>query len=195
METVLAVRSGGWPFLAELFWAVIHGKLGKTTREGFSASAIERSTCISPGSAFLVSLTLLPTLLCALWAWLASAPLSCPCCWPRPVSAASLNPAPHLRTPYHFLITPVCQIVTLNSPLRMEGKIQASSLVLSPIFTTCGRKGISLTNSAVTGENHDSFSNCLCVPEKEVYAVNQASVLASDTEPLALWARMDLFFR
>lgn len=54
----------------------------------------------------------------------------------------------------------------------MEGKIQVSSLVLSPIFTTYGRKGISLTNSAVTGENHDSFSNCLCVPEKEVYAVN-----------------------
>lgn len=99
-------------------------------------------------------------------------PLSAPMLWLRPFSAASLNPVPHLGTPYHFQIIPVRQSVTLNSPLRMEGKIQVSSLVLSPIFTTYGRKGISLTNAAVTGENHDSFSNCLCVPEKEVYAVN-----------------------
>lgn len=93
METVLAAGSGGWPFLAGLSWSVTRGKLGKTASEGFNASAIERSTCIAPGSPFLVSLTLLPTLLCALWAWLASAPLSSHalakasfCCFSQPSS-------------------------------------------------------------------------------------------------------------
>lgn len=140
METVLAARSGGWPFLTGLSWAVIHGKLGKTS-EGFNALAIEKSTCISPGSSFLVSLTLFPTLLCALWAWLASAPLSCPRSGQGQFLPLLSIQFPHLGTPYHFQIIPVHQIVTLNSPLRMEWKIHVSSLVLSSHLYYLWKKG------------------------------------------------------